>query len=175
MENLKKTLTCNQTRNVRTDVVTYKQLNDKDTLFGGEIMAHFDSAGGRAVYSFLKRPSFTASVDSIEFIRPVHKNDSIYVEAYVSGCGKTSVEAFIKLVSADLRTDERHISAFAFLTFVLADRSDPSFEMPIILPESEEEKAICAGYADRRKANLAKRSQNDAILSRLSDRPIWAE
>ncbi|CZQ92653.1 Hypothetical protein Tpal_1524 [Trichococcus palustris] len=175
MENQKKTLTCNQTRNVRTEVVTYSRLNDKDTLFGGDIMAHFDIAGGRAVFNFLKRPSFTASVDSIEFVRPVYKNEAFYVESYVSGCGKTSVEVFVKMISSNPLTEESHISAFAFMTFVLADRSDASFKMPLIQPESEEEKTVCAGYADRRKASLAKRNQNDAILSRLSDKPIWAK
>lgn len=173
MTQFKKTLTCNQTRNVRTAVVTYNDLNDKDTLFGGEIMSHFDSACGRAVYNFVKGPTFTASVDSLTFIRPVHKNETIYVEAYVSGRGKSSVEAFAKLVSSNPHTDERHISAFAFLTFVLADRSDASFDIPLIQPDSEEEKMICAGYDERRSVNLAKRSQNSQLLSGLSTKQIW--
>ena len=56
MDHTKKELTCNQTRNVRTAFVSYSELNDKDTLFGGEIMSHFDSACGRAVFNFVKRP-----------------------------------------------------------------------------------------------------------------------
>ena len=70
MDHTKKELTCNQTRNVRTAFVSYSELNDKDTLFGGEIMSHFDSACGRAVFNFVKRPSFTATVDLIAFIQP---------------------------------------------------------------------------------------------------------
>ena len=42
MNPTKKELSCNQTRNVRTAFVSYSELNDKDTLFGGEIMSHFD-------------------------------------------------------------------------------------------------------------------------------------
>ena len=55
MNPTKKELSCNQTRNVRTAFVSYSELNDKDTLFGGEIMSHFDSACGRAVFNFVKR------------------------------------------------------------------------------------------------------------------------
>ncbi len=39
MNPTKKELSCNQTRNVRTAFVSYSELNDKDTLFGGEIMS----------------------------------------------------------------------------------------------------------------------------------------
>ncbi|MFZ2425530.1 MAG: acyl-CoA thioesterase, partial [Trichococcus flocculiformis] len=134
MNPTKKELSCNQTRNVRTAFVSYSELNDKDTLFGGEIMSHFDSACGRAVFNFVKRPSFTATVDLIAFIQPVQKNEAIYVEAYVSGCGNTSVEAFAKLTATDVRTGESRICAYAFLTFVITDSSDPDFVMPLIQP-----------------------------------------
>ena len=173
MNPTKKELSCNQTRNVRTAFVSYSELNDKDTLFGGEIMSHFDSACGRAVFNFVKRPSFTATVDLIAFIQPVQKNEAIYVEAYVSGCGNTSVEAFAKLTATDVRTGESRICAYAFLTFVITDSSDPDFLMPLIQPESEEEKLICSGYEERRTNNLIKRNQNSRLLAGLSTKQIW--
>jgi acyl-CoA hydrolase len=173
MTSRKKEMTCNQTRNVRTAFVGYNDLNDKDTLFGGEIMSHFDSASGRAVFNFVKRPSFTATVDLVAFIHPVLKNEAIYVEAYVSGCGKTSVETFAKLIATDVRTGESRICAYSFLTFVITDSSDPDFVMPLIIPESEEEKLICSGYEERRINNLVKRNQNSRLLSGLSTKQIW--
>jgi len=45
--------------------------------------------------------------------------------------------------------------------------------MPLIQPESEEEKVICAGYDERRSVNLAKRNQNSQLLSALSTKQIW--
>ena len=109
----------------------------------------------------------------IAFIQPVQKNEAIYVEAYVSGCGNTSVEAFAKLTATDVRTGESRICAYAFLTFVITDSSDPDFVMPLIQPESEEEKLICSGYEERRTNNLIKRNQNSRLLAGLSTKQIW--
>ena len=134
MDHTKKELTCNQTRNVRTAFVSYSELNDKDTLFGGEIMSHFDSACGRAVFNFVKRPSFTATVDLVAFIQPVRKNEAIYVEAYVSGCGNTSVEAFAKLTATDVRSGESRICAYAFLPWCIHRLALPSPEATLKYP-----------------------------------------
>ena len=173
MNPTKKELSCNQTRNVRTAFVSYSELNDKDTLFGGEIMSHFDSACGRAVFNFVKRPSFTATVDLIAFIQPVQKNEAIYVEAYVSGCGNTSVEAVAKLPATDVRTGESRICACAVLTFDITNSSDPDFVMPLVQPESEEEKLICSGYEERMTKYLIKRNQKRRLLAGLSTKQIW--
>lgn len=167
--------TCNQTRVVRSEIIVARHLNDKDTLYGGDIMAHFDSAGGSAVYKFTGRPTFTASVDTFQFLDTVRKGDGIYVESYVTGAGATSVEAFVKLISLDLKTFERKLCAYAFLTYVLQDRSMDARPLPVLVPESDEEVAICEGYAVRRQANLKKREQNKSIPRSLNLLPIWEQ
>ncbi len=83
------------------------------------------------------------------------------------------MEAFAKLTATDVRTGESRICAYAFLTFVITDSSDPDFVMPLIQPESEEEKLICSGYEERRTNNLIKRNQNSRLLAGLSTKQIW--
>lgn len=167
--------TCNQTRVVRSEIVVSRHLNDKDTLYGGDIMAHFDSAGGSAVYKFSERPTFTASVDTFQFVDTVKKGDAIYVESFVSGAGSTSIEAFVKLISTDLKTFERKLCAYAFLTYVLQDRGAHAKPLPELVPESEEEKVICDGYEERRKSNLERREQNGQIPRLVNLLPIWEQ
>lgn len=167
--------TCNQTRAVRSEIIVARHLNDKETLYGGDIMAHFDSAGGSAVYKFSERPTFTASVDTFQFVDTVEKGDAIYVESYVSGAGSTSIEAFVKLISTDLKTFERKLCAYAFLTYVLQDRGAHAKPLPELVPESEEEKTVCAGYEERRKVNLEKREQTKHIPRSVNLLPIWEQ
>lgn len=169
----KETMTCNQTRVVRSDIALPKHLNDKETVFGGEIMSHFDIAGGNTVYNFMKKTAFTATLDYMVFIEPVRMADMMYIEAYVSGSGKTSAEVFVKLVSSNVDTFEKKLCSYAFLTYVLADRSDPTYELPIIKPESDEEKVVCGGYEERRKTNLAKRKDSQEIIRNITVKPIW--
>lgn len=171
--NHKNTKTCNQTRAVRSEILVARHMNDKDTYYGGDMMAHFDTAGGTAVYNFLQKPSFTATVDTLVFHQPVRRNELIHVEAFVSGAGKSSVEVFTKLVATNLQTQESRLCAYAFLTFVVADRTDPEFVMPILVPESEEEQAICAGYEDRREENIRKRNNQKDLLDKISLMPPW--
>lgn len=167
--------TCNDSRIVRSEIIVHRHLNDKDTYYGGEIMAHFDSASGGAVYKFLRKPSFTATIDSLNFVSPIHKNEQIYVEAYVSGVGKSSVEVFTKLVATDLKTFKKRIASYAFLTFVIQDREDPDFVMPVLVPETEEEKAICKEYPKRRAMNLEKRKLNQQMETSIQLDPIWEQ
>lgn len=169
----RKTVTCNQTRVVRSDIALSKHMNDKETVFGGEIMAHFDLAGGNSVFNFMKKTAFTATLDHMVFIEPVHKSEMMYIEAYISGAGKTSTEVFVKLVTTNWETWEKKLCSYAFFTYVLADRSDPSFQMPHIKPETKEEKIICNGYEERRKANLAKRKDSKEIMENINLNPIW--
>lgn len=167
--------TCNDTRIVRSEIIVDRHLNDKDTYYGGDIMAHFDSAGGGAVYKFLKKPSFTATLDNLTFISPVYKGEQIYVEGFVSGVGTTSVEVFTKLIATNLKTFEKRLAAYAFLTYVIQDRHDPDFIMPQLRPESPEEIAICGDYEARRKVNLEKREHNKLISEYVQLEPIWEQ
>lgn len=169
----KNLLTCNQTRVVRSEIALPKHLNDKATVFGGEIMSHFDLAGGNAVYNFMKKTAFTATMDHMSFIQPVRMADVMYIEAYVSGAGKTSAEVFVKLISNNVDTSEKKLCSYAFLTYVLADRTDPDYQMPEIKPESKEEIAICKGYEKRRLTNLEKRKESKELTNHMNLNPIW--
>ncbi|UJF16493.1 acyl-CoA thioesterase [Jeotgalibaca sp. MA1X17-3] len=169
----KNVLTCNKTRVVRSEIALPKHLNDKETVFGGEIMSHFDLAGGNAVYNFMKKTAFTATMDHMAFIQPVHMADVMYIEAYVSGAGETSAEVFVKLVSNNVDTSEKKLCSYAFLTYVLADRTDPNYQMPEIKPESKEEMIICKGYKERRLINLAKRNESKELMKSIDLNPIW--
>lgn len=169
----KRIMTCNQTRMVRSEIALPKHLNDKETVFGGEIMSHFDSTGGSAVYKFMKKTAFTATLDHMVFIEPVRVADMMYIEAYVVGAGKTSAEVFVKLVSNNVDTWEKKLCSYAFLTYVLADRTDPNYQMPEIKPESAEEIEICKGYEKRREINLAKRKDSSELIGNVNLNPIW--
>ena len=93
------------------------------------------------------------------FIKPLPVSNSVCIETIVSGVGKRSAEIFAKVIGEDLATGERYLAATAFLTFVVVDENAP--DIPQLEAETEEERYIMKGYAERRK----KRSED-----RLADR-----
>ena len=75
----------------------------------------------------------------------------------MTGTGNTSVEVFAKIIGEDLLTGERYIAATSFLTFVALPDDRENFEMPEIVPESDEEKFLCAGYEKRKEERMVQR------------------
>ena len=100
----------------------------------------------------------TASLDNMNFLKPLPEGNSVCIESYVTGAGNTSVEVFAKIIGEDLLTGDRYIAATSFLTFVALPEDRDNFEMPLIVPESDEEKFLCAGYEKRKAERMIQRA-----------------
>ena len=65
------------------------------------------------------------------------------------------MEVFCKVVGEDVLNGERYLAATSFWTFVALPREgETDFTVDAIVPETDEEKFICSGYEERRKARL---------------------
>lgn len=150
---------CRQTRVIQTHHVFPFDANAHGTLFGGKLMSLIDDCAAISGERFGRTSTVTASVDTLNFIKPLPTGHSVCIDTFVSGAGKTSMEIFTKVIGENLRTGERYLAATCFLTFVaLPDKNGQKVTLPTIKPEMREEVFICGGYADRcqqRKDNLS--------------------
>lgn len=146
-----------ESRVVRTQRVFPNDLNHQETVFGGHIMSTMDQVASISVARHTRKQAVTASMDSVDFINPAGLESSICAESFISGVGTSSVEAFCKVIVENLMTGERELCATAFLTFTCFEEDGSLATVPLVEPETEEEKFIHSGYEARRQERLENR------------------
>lgn len=133
---------CRETLVVKTSKVLPPDTNNHGTLFGGKLMAYIDDVAGITAMRHARTFVVTASTDSVDFLHPIYKGNSVCLESFVTYTGRTSMEIFVKVVAEDLFTGERNVCAMSFLTMVALDKNGQPTEVPKIIPETEEEKHL---------------------------------
>ena len=131
---------CRESLAIKTSLVSPPDTNIHGTMFGGKLMAYIDDVAAIAAMRHARKLAVTASSDSVDFLHPIIEGNSVCLEAFVSYTGRTSMEVFVKVVSENMLTGDRHICAVSFLTFVALDENGQPSEVPQVVPESEEEK-----------------------------------
>ncbi len=131
---------CRESLAIKTSLVSPPDTNIHGTMFGGKLMAYIDDVAAIAAMRHARKLAVTASSDSVDFLHPIIEGNSVCLEAFVSYTGRTSMEIFVKVVSENMLTGDRHICAVSFLTFVALDENGQPSEVPQVVPQSEEEK-----------------------------------
>lgn len=166
---------CRESLVVQTHSILPNQLNNHGTLFGGELMSMLDIAASIAVTRHIRTQSVTASTDSVDFLHPIQRNDAITIETYVSGVGRSSVEVFCKVIGENLLTGEQYLAVTAFLTFVAFNTDKSKAVVPLIEPETDEEKFVCSGYEERKMNRFAKREFNKQFARKITLTNSWID
>lgn len=117
------------------------EINPNGTLFGGVLMSWIDMIA----YMCAERHSgtsriVTASIDRLDFVRPVKIGDHVVLNARIEWTGNTSMSIEVT-VEKELRSPStRESIAVAHLTFVAIDERGRPIRVPSLTCESEEEK-----------------------------------
>ncbi|MGX7328449.1 acyl-CoA thioesterase [Enterococcus bulliens] len=169
---------CRESRVIQTHRIFPFDLNPFGFLFGGKLMTLIDDAASISVSRHCRRGAVTASLDNLNFLKPLHANHSVCVKSYVSGAHNKSMEVFVKIIGEDLVTGERYLAATCFTTFVAVPshmNEETVFMVPKVVPETKEEKLVHDGYEARRTARLAERDAYKAFAAQLSTDLPWSD
>lgn len=167
---------CHDSKVIQTHRVFPFDLNPFGFLFGGNLMTLIDDTASISVTRHCRRGAVTASLDNLNFLKPLHENHSVCVESYVSGTHHKSMEVFVKVIGENLTTGERYLAATCFTTFVAVPshmNEETEFTVPQVVPETDEEKLVCSGYEKRRQHRLAEREDYKEFASLLSTELPW--
>jgi acyl-CoA hydrolase len=134
-------------------------VNKLGNIFGGKVMHLVDLAGAMAAIRHARLPVVTASVDSLQFLHPVHSGELILLRSSVNRAFRTSMEVGVKVITENLMTGERLHTCSAYLTFVALDENGKPTPIPCVLPETEEEKRRFREAGERREYRLSKRQR----------------
>lgn len=163
------TITCHQTLAVTSHRVLASDLNEHETVYGGALLSLLDGTASISASRFARTQCVTGLVEDVDFIAPFTLQDSLCIEAYVTGAGQRSLEVFAKVIGEHLNTGERFLGATAFLTFVTLEK----VPLPTLRPETAEEKAVCQGFLARQTARKQKRQTKKTLLKQLSLKAPW--
>ncbi|MBZ5577815.1 MAG: acyl-CoA thioesterase [Acidobacteriia bacterium] len=152
-----------QGKPVRESISEYFELalpNDANGLgnvLGGKVMHLVDLAAAMAAMRHARRPVVTLTVDSLQFLQPVHIGDLIVLRSSVNRVFRTSMEVGVKVTSEKLMTGEQRHTCSAYLTFVALDEHRKPAPVAPVIPETEEEKRRYREAGERREYRLATR------------------
>ena len=125
----------------------------KPRLFGGQIMAWIDVVGAVAARRYTQRAVTTVCIDNLTFLKPAYLNDTVVQEAIVTWTGHTSLE--VRVDSMVERLDgTRELINRAYAVFVALDDEDKPTGIPMLIPETDEEKHEFQAAEQRRQIRL---------------------
>lgn len=144
---------------IMTEMVLPQHTNSFGNVFGGQVMAWIDICAAIAAQRHSRQPVVTASVDALQFVKPVLRGWTINLRASVNYTAKTSMEIGVRVDAENPLTGERVHTASAYLTFVALGSDGKPNPVPPVLPQTDEEKRRYKAAEVRRKHRLEVRER----------------
>ena len=129
--------------------------NIQGNVYGGTIMKLMDEVAGAVAARHCRRNVVTASVDRMDFFRPVYIGNLLTLKSSVNYVGKTSLEVGVRIEAEDLKTGEIMHTGSSYLTFVALNSEGKPSLVPEIIPETVDQKRRYREGQDRRDQRLA--------------------
>ncbi len=147
--------------------------NPAGNVNGGVIMQLIDDAAFVIASRFARSNVVTASIDRINFHRPVHVGDLLTLKGCLNMTHRSSMEIGVRVEGEDMRTGKvRHIAS-AYLTFVALDKSHKPTPLSEYIPTAGETKRRHREALQRRvQRHLQSTKKNHATRNSTMDLPI---
>ena len=131
--------------------------NDTNTLgnlMGGQLLNWMDINAAISAQRHSRRVVVTAAVNNVSFNKAIKLGDIVTIESKVSRSFSSSMEVFLDVFVENHRTGKRTKCNEAIYTFVAVDQVGQPINVPLLVPETEEEKERYAGALRRRQLGL---------------------
>jgi acyl-CoA hydrolase len=127
------------TQSEMTEIILPNDTNTLGNLLGGRLMHFIDITAAMAAYRHTRTHVVTASMDHIDFIRPVHLGDLLTLKSSVNRAFTTSLEVGVKVWAENTRNGSISHVASAYLVFVAVDEQCNRQKVPQLIPETPNE------------------------------------
>jgi acyl-CoA hydrolase len=126
-------------------------------VFGGAIMRYMDEIASIVALRHAGKNIVTASIDQMNFYRPVYIGDLLIMKAAVNFVGNTSMEVGVRIEAQKPKTGEVTHTGSCYLTYVALDSSGKPTTIPKLKPVTPEEKKRYRQAEARREARKRER------------------
>jgi acyl-CoA hydrolase len=114
--------------------------NIQGNVYGGSIMKLMDATAGVVAGRHCRSNVVTASIDRMDFFKPVYIGNLLILKAAVNYVGHTSLEIGVRIEAEDLRSGSVAHTGSSYLTFVALSSEGKPTPVPPIIPQTEIEK-----------------------------------
>jgi acyl-CoA hydrolase len=152
---------------IMTEIVMPQHTNPVGVIFGGVVMSWIDIASAIAASRHSKMHVTTASIDALDFIKPIHLGWVVNIRASVNRVWNTSMEIGVQVSAENPRSGELYHTATAYLTMVAIDDAGKPHKVSDVAVNSDDEKRRHRQAGERRALRLAakKLRQQDSAHS----------
>ncbi len=112
--------------------------NPAGNVHGGVILKLIDTAAGVVAMRHVRGHAVTASIDRMDFLKPVFVGELVILKASLNMVGRTSMEVGVRVEAENLYTGQVRHTNSAYLTFVALDDVGRPRPVPPLMIDSEE-------------------------------------
>lgn len=142
-----------------TQIVLPGDANSLGNAFGGAIMQWIDIAAGVAARRHASCVAVTASIDSMQFHRPIQVGDVVVLRARVNRAWRSSMEVGVRVTFEQVGKPSAH-AASAYLTFVAVNADGRPERVPRLRPETDDDQRRHQAAGSRRRRRLQHRESD---------------
>ncbi|MDD1766823.1 MAG: acyl-CoA thioesterase [Candidatus Methanomethyliaceae archaeon] len=128
--------------------------NPAGNVFGGAIVRYIDEVAAAVAHRHSRRNVVIASMDRMDFHKPVKVGDLLTLKASINYVGNTSMEIGVRVETENLTNGKVIHAASAYCTMVALDDCGRPTRVPRLIPETEDEKRRFREAGLRKKARL---------------------
>lgn len=144
-------------RTVMTELVLPEDTNSHGTIFGGRLLALADKCAAIAALRHCRLPVVTASMDRVDFLRPVRQGMIVILTGEVFAAFRSSMEVGVTVEAEDPLTGVREVTCRALMTLVAVGETGSAVPVPALEFDSDDERRRAVRGGERRAARLASR------------------
>lgn len=122
-------------------------------------MSWIDICGAITAQRHSRLPVVTASIDYLQFVKPVMQGWTVNLKASVNYVGKTSMEVGVRIDAENPMTGEMFHTASAYLSFVALDENKKPLPVEPLILENDDQRRRNADAKKRREARLGLRGR----------------
>lgn len=116
--------------------------NNYGTAHGGNVCKWMDEIGALSAMRFAGQTCVTASIDQMDFERPIPVGETAVIRSYVYKAGRTSVRVRLEAFREAPRTGEREKTTESDFVYVAVNEDGKPVEVPELTTETERAKML---------------------------------
>lgn len=147
---------------IMAQVMNPQDANPAGNVHGGVIMKLIDTAGGAVAKRHARSNVVTASIDRLDFHRPVYIGDLVTFKASINYTGRTSMEVGVRVEAETFVTGEVRHCVSAYLTFVALDEEGRPKEIAPLALVTDGDKRRNEEAVARREMRIQERKREKA-------------
>ncbi|MEF8800495.1 MAG: acyl-CoA thioesterase [Halolamina sp.] len=116
--------------------------NNYGSAHGGIVTKWMDEIGALSAMRFAGETCVTASIDQMNFERPIPVGETAVIRSYVYKAGRTSVRVRLEAFREEPRTGERKKTTESYFVYVAIDADGNPQEVPELTTTTERGKML---------------------------------